>query len=237
MFIRNVLGRAVLSLTLAAIGAGTALAQAPYHGSWGSSGGSYGSYGSRGSSGGSWGSSGGSWGSSGGSWGSSGGSYGSYGSSGGSSGSSGSWGGQPVYPQTRAETPAENYSAFDTRARAGNTAERDELLRKRPREAQRALVELEVPEDSIVSLNGQRMTLVGSKRTYVSQPLDSGKQYVYSIEVQAVRNHRSVKASLSQKLKAGQVVQLEAVFKDAGNELVLRPSSKNDGAIASRQSQ
>jgi uncharacterized protein (TIGR03000 family) len=246
MFTRGLLAPAVLSLALAMGTASSACGQGPYYhyGSWGSSGGSYGSWGS---SGGSWGSSGGSsggsWGSSGGSWGSSGGSYGSYGSYGshGSSGSSGSWGAQPVYPQqpsaplTRAQTPVESYSAFETMAVADRSAARDESLRTGLRGVRRALIELEVPEKAVVFLNGQQMTLVGSKRTYFSQPLESGKAYLYSVEVETVRNRQSLRASLSQRVTPGDVVQLEAVFKKAGDGLLLRPASARDGAIASRQ--
>ena len=144
---------------------------------------------------------------------------------------------QPSAPLTRAQTPVENYSAFETRALAGRPGAQDESLRTGLRGVKRALIELDVPENAVVLLNGQQMTLVGSKRTYVSQPLESGKSYLYSVKVETVRDRQSLRASLSQRVTAGDVVQLEAVFKKAGDGLLLRSATGRDGAIASRQAE
>lgn len=81
------------------------------------------------------------------------------------------------------------------------------------------------------------MTLSGRKRTYFSQALDSGKQYVYSIQVELRRDGQANRASRSQRLKAGEVVQLEAVVRQGGAGLTLKESRDRDGAIASRQNQ
>jgi hypothetical protein len=76
------------------------------------------------------------------------------------------------------------------------------------------------------------MTLTGRKRTYFSQPLDFGKRYAYSIDVETTRDGRVIKASRYQKLSAGDVVQLEAVFKDRSDVLLLRRVS---GSVAEMQ--
>jgi uncharacterized protein (TIGR03000 family) len=211
------------------------------YGSWGSSGGSSGYYGSLGSSGGSFGSYGSSGGSSGsyGSYGSSGGSYGSYGSSGGwsSGGSSGSWGSSggsdgiyvhphhhwPATPMTRQENIGSRVARRDEidedDARQGSGE-----IRKTP-----ALLELSVPEDAVVRLAGQQMTLTGRRRVYFSQPLAQGKTYGYAVEVEVSRNGRVAKESISQPISAGGIVRLEAVFHD-DDRLSLREIADGPGS-------
>ncbi len=246
----NCLVPLILTLALLSFGAGAAKGQGYYSsGSWGSSGSSGGSSGSYGSYG-SWGSSGGSFGSSG--------SYGSYGSSGamyasfGSSGSSGSWGGSsgcwgcsggsdgiyvhprhhhlPATPLTRRTDFTDDEVASDPSFRRTNYAPR-ETLSDEP-EKTPALLELRVPEDSLVYLGGQQMTLTGHKRIYFSQPLAFGKTYSYSIEVETMRDGRTLKGSTLQRLKAGDVVQIEASFEDGNHKLTLRQVPDASSAIA-----
>src|SRR5579863_5594394 len=226
------LSLAVLSISL--LGTAEVPGSGPYfsHGSWGSSGGSYGSFGSYGSSGGSWGSSGGSWGSSGGSWGSSGGSWGSSGGSWGSSGGSfvsyGSWGSSGLAridsPHIASKPETEKYSAAnidDHIARAYFRNERDSNADAH-RWADRALLELHVPEQATVFLDGQPMTLAGHRRIYFSQPLKPGATYRYAIRVSLMHNGRTLTSSGIQRLRAGDAIEIEAAIQKDGRSLSLR---------------
>jgi uncharacterized protein (TIGR03000 family) len=242
----------ILAIGLVTLGANAAQAQYSSYGSWGSSGGfgSYGSNGSWGSSGGSSGYYGSSGGSSGyyGSFGSSGGSHGSSGSSGGwwCCGSSGSWGSSggsdrsyvyphhswPAPPITRRESRDDENAATRVVRRYDTDYQND--LRQSSEEAQKtpALVELSVPEDSVVHLGGQQMTLTGRRRIYFSQPLSPGKTYAYTVEVEATRNGRVVKGSISQPILAGGAVRLEAIFQDANRSLSLREIADTSGSAS-----
>jgi uncharacterized protein (TIGR03000 family) len=95
-----------------------------------------------------------------------------------------------------------------------------------------ALLELNVPEDSVVHLGGQQMTLTGRRRIYFSQPLTQGKTYAYAVEVQATRNGRVVKGSISQPISAGGVVRLEAAFQDDNRSLSLRDVTDSSGSTS-----
>jgi uncharacterized protein (TIGR03000 family) len=150
------------------------------HRSHGSHGSSGGSYGSHGSSGGSHGSSGGSYGSSGGSHGSSGGSYGSHGSSGGSYGSHGSSGGSSGGESA--------YYSSDT--------------------DQRASLVLDVPSDAKVYFQEQPTTSTGTRRSFRSPALESGKTYVYTIRVDLERDGRVVSNTQKARVRAGSRIEL-----------------------------
>lgn len=189
------------------------------YGCWGSSGGSYGSYGSWGSSGGSWGGrhwrhhrhahyySSGSYGSYGsyGSWGSSGGYYVSYASSGGSSGGSyGSWGSSggtviesPAVPMTAppstAPAPAPAPGEIPPQAPSASDSAR----------LNSATLNVHVPADAKVFVNGLATKSTGADRHYVSNGLRYGYSYSYEIRAELVRDGRTVSQTKTVKLGAG----------------------------------
>lgn len=183
------------------------------YGSHGSSGGSYGShgssggsYGSHGSSGGSYGSSGGSYGSSGGSYGSSGGSYGSRGSSGGSYGSHGSSGGSVGGGYAVRVYGRPVYAGAPVRSYAKRTG--------------RSWVVLSVPEDAVVELENQKMTLTGTTRRFYSTPLEVGKNYVYTVKVEVERDGHTVSQTQRFNVRAEQNVQLTFDEQQSGEFVV-----------------
>lgn len=190
------------------------------YGCWGSSGGSYGSWGSSGgwyaSSGGSYGSWGfrawrhhrhashGSWGSSGGSygsWGSSGGSYGSWGSSGGSYG--GSSGGVIVDPSP---TPPAATAPMSSAA---------------PSNA--AMLNVNVPAEAKVFVNGMATTSTGSSRRYMSNGLEPGFSYTYELRAEIVRDGKTVTETKSVKLHAGENANVSFGF-DGENQVAKEPA-------------
>lgn len=185
-------------------------------GSYGSSGGSWGSRGSsggsHGSSGGSWGSSGGSWGSAGGSWGRSGGSRGgaggswggaggSWGSAGGSWGSAGgSWGNPGGYPGVVYAPALVAPAATDTLV---------------------AALDVRVPADAVVYLQGQRMTMTGARRRFITPEIVDGQPHVYTMQVVAQRNGQPVSRSTEVTVRAGQEVEVSVQFDaTSSNDLV-----------------
>lgn len=199
---------------------------------WGhSSGGSYGSWGSSGGSYGSWGSSGGyaSHGSSGGwylgkhihqwrarrahyhhshgSWGSSGGSYGSWGSSGGSHGSWGSSGG--------------GWMQYDTAPPAGGEAAPPAV----PSPSDSAVLDVHVPTQAKVYVNGLPTTSTGAQRRYVSNNLERGYSYSYELRAEVEQNGEIVTETKTVKLQAGQSAQLTFDFNTASDtdKLVSEP--------------
>ncbi|MBX7071736.1 MAG: TIGR03000 domain-containing protein [Pirellulales bacterium] len=158
-------------------------------GSWGSSGGyAY----AGGSSGGSWGSSGGS---SGGSWGSSGGSSGgSYGSSGGSSGYTSGYEVQDVIEQPA--PPTEPGSPSDAPAApapaAEGTAPAEGSSAYMPVDADAVLLNVQVPGDAKVFVNGAATNSTGAARHYVSRGLKNNASYAYEIRAEVMRDGETV---------------------------------------------
>jgi uncharacterized protein (TIGR03000 family) len=169
-------------------------------GSWGFGGGGYGSSGGSwgfggggyGSSGGSWGFGGGGYGSSGGSWGSSGGDYsygsggGSYGSGGGGYGSYGSGGGYYTASNTGYATPSPQVHV--------------------------AYLNVKVPAEAKVYLQGQQMTLTGTERRFVTPELADGMQHSYAVKVEVVRDGRTFSKSTSATVRPGQEVEIAVSF-------------------------
>jgi uncharacterized protein (TIGR03000 family) len=199
---------------------------AGYGGSWGSSGGSAGaSWGGRhhhhharrayrGYGGGYGGSYGG--------WGSSGGMYAGYGSSGGSSGGSyGSWGSSggtviegpatavPTTPGNPPPPPGAPAPMLDPNAPA---PEPGELPPEAPatgdstsffRGARSATLNVHVPADAQVFVNGLATKSTGADRRYVSNGLQAGYNYSYEVRAELVRDGRTITETKVVKLQAG----------------------------------
>jgi uncharacterized protein (TIGR03000 family) len=209
-------------------------------GSWGSSGGSWGSSGgSWGSSGGSWGhhrrwgSSGGSWGSSGGSWGSSGGSSGGYvtyyGSSGGSSGGSwgssgGSYGGGTVIIDEAPATPA-----APTEAKPGTDAPPAPMpgsVMRRLGGNDLAMINVNVPAEAKIFVNGTATTSTGAARQFVSRGLSAGNRYTYEVRAEMDRNGETVTETKTVTLGMGEQAQLAFDFTNTETPVAKGDKSK-----------
>ncbi len=178
------------------------------HGSYGSHGSSGGSYGSHGSSGGSHGSSGGSYGSRG----SSGGSYGSHGSSGGSHGSSGSSGGSYGSHGSSGGSAGRGYAVGVYRRPVYS----GRPVRSYAKRTGRAWVVLSVPEDAVVHLENQRMTMTGTTRRFYSTPLEVGRGYVYTVKVEVERDGHTVSQTSRVNVRANNNVQLTFAEQETG---------------------
>jgi uncharacterized protein (TIGR03000 family) len=209
-------------------------------GSWGSSGGSWGSYGSWGSSGGSWGSHGGRWHrhhrvafySSGGSWGSSGGSWGSHGSWG---SSGGSWGGyrvvvpaysapveaQPAQPSNGAPAPGpaapsrtDPATPFDFN---GST-----YYLPRQRDTGSAMLNVSLPAEAKVYVNGTLTKSTGATRQYVSRSLEPGQRYTYEVRAELTRDGQTLTEHKTVQLTAGEQINLVFRFEPADEQPVAK---------------
>ncbi len=217
-------------------------------GSWGSSGGSWGSSGgSWGSSGGYWGSSGGSsggsWGghgwhhayyySSGGSWGSSGGSSGGYtyyGCSGGSSG--GSSGGTVIYDGPANSVPSTNgpTGAPPTPPTPGPSSDTPptpmpSALYRSMDGAQTALLNVSVPAEAKVFVNGAETTSTGAQRQFVSRGLQAGNKYAYEIRAEFTRDGQTVTETKTINIGPGQQASL-AFNMDSSKDAPVAAGSK-----------
>jgi uncharacterized protein (TIGR03000 family) len=206
---------------------------ASYGGSWGSYGGSSGggwhghhrhhhrrayyssgSYGGYGSSGGSYGSSGGWYAGYGSSGGSSGGWYAGYGSSGGSSGGSyGSWGSSggtvietPAAPATQTPPPPP-VGAPSLEPGAPAPAPGEIPPEAPPADGSASLnsatLNVHVPADAKVFVNGLATKSVGADRRYVSNGLQRGYNYSYEIRAEFVKDGQAVTQTKVIKLQAG----------------------------------
>ena len=172
-----------------------------------------GSHGSYGSSGGSHGSSGGWSGSHGSAGGRYGGSHGSHGSSGGYYGGRRGMYGPPVYsePVPRDREPAPPAPPPEARYRYLEPS-RDV-----------AEVIVSVPEDARVYMQDQAMTLSGSVRRFISPPLRTGAEYLYSIRVEVNRDGEVVSKSTNATVRAGERVNVAVSFdKDDPSKLISR---------------
>ena len=204
-------------------------------GSWGSSGGYY--YGSCGSSGGwghYWGSSGGSWGSSGGSsggyvyWGSSGGSSGGYwGSSGGSSGGTviydGSAPSMPAAPGGTM-TPSTPSPAPGPSSDAPPTPMPTTMYRSM-NGSETAMLNVSVPADAKIFVNGAATTSTGSDRQFVSRGLAAGNKYAYEVRAEYEQDGKTVTQTKTVTLAPGEFANL--AFNSSGNDAAPVAAGKN----------
>lgn len=182
------------------------------YGSWGSSGGSYGSYGSHGGAYVS--------------------SYGSWGSSGGSSG----WTmmrvepaaplpvapehPMPVEPGVEADGPPvpPSDAVPEIEAPEGEAAPEPadgETTRWGPL-PHRAILNVHVPAEAKVYVNGMATTSTGVERRYVSNGLLPGFRYTYQLRAQVTRDGQSVTETKVVKLQAGESTSVEFAFEGSG---------------------
>lgn len=142
------------------------------------------------------------YGSSGGSWGSSGGSSGgSWGSSGGSSG------GTVIYgPATTPSAPAES-TPMDSDSDTPPTPMPSAIYRSMGG-SQVALLNVNVPADAKVYVNGAATTSTGTQRQYISRGLTAGNRYAYEVKVEMVRDGQTVTENKNVTLGPGEQVNL-----------------------------
>jgi uncharacterized protein (TIGR03000 family) len=163
-------------------------------------------WGSHGSSGGSWGFGGGGYGSSGGSWGSSGGDY-SYGSGGGSYGYGGGGYGSSGGSYGYGGGGYGSYGSGGGYYTASNTG----YATPSP-QVHVAYLNVKVPAEAKVYLQGQQMTLTGTERRFVTPELAEGKQHSYTVKVEVVRDGRTFSKSTSATVRPGQEVEIAVSF-------------------------
>jgi len=189
-------------------------------GSWGSSG----SSGSRGGSSGSRGSRG-SHGSSGSS-----GSYGSSGSSGGSYtsyGSCGSSGGHvthyttstPVYHTTSVQTSTPVYASVPADNCPNGICPRVSQIQQL--DPEKARVTLHVPENAVVYLVNQKMSITGTVRQFNLPKLAEGKKYDYPIRVEITQDGKTHKVDAFQSVARGDVIDLVCKLDTSKQELTI----------------
>jgi len=70
--------------------------------------------------------------------------------------------------------------------------------------ADAAVLNVSVPADAKVFVNGYETTSVGTERRYVSNGLESGKSYTYELKAEALRDGKPVSEVKVVKLTAGQ---------------------------------
>ena len=158
-------------------------ARRAYWGSHGSSGGSSG-WASHGSSGGSHGS------------------YGSHGSSGGSHGSSGgSHGGHMQMESSPAEAPAEA-DGSEVPAEPTDSARR----------SSEGVLQVNLPAKAKIFVNGRPTRLTGESRRFVAPNLRNGKQYVYNVKAEMVRDGEVVEQTKQVTIHPGRTTELAFDF-------------------------
>jgi uncharacterized protein (TIGR03000 family) len=80
-----------------------------------------------------------------------------------------------------------------------------------------------VPGNAQVYLQGQRMGLDGARRRFVTPDLGDGRQHVYTVKVEVERNGRMISRTVETLVKAGQVVEVTVAFDPQNpNDLVSR---------------
>jgi uncharacterized protein (TIGR03000 family) len=75
----------------------------------------------------------------------------------------------------------------------------------------RARFALTVPDNAVVYMNRQRMTMTGTVRHYVTPQLEPGREYRYPVRVEVVRNGVTYAANAEPQVQAGQTIDL--IFK------------------------
>jgi uncharacterized protein (TIGR03000 family) len=145
-------------------------------------------------------------GSSGGSWGSSGGSSGgSWGSSGGSSG------GAVMYAPATPAVPAEGQPMTPSTNDAPPTPMPGAVYRSLGG-SQVALLNVNVPADAKVFVNGAATTSTGTQRQFISRGLNAGNRYAYEVKVEITKDGETATENKSVTLGPGEQASLAFNF-------------------------
>lgn len=77
------------------------------------------------------------------------------------------------------------------------------------------MVVVNVPEDAEVYLQGQKMTLTGAERRFVSPQLTNGKGYIYTVKVTVTRDGKTFEKTTEARITAGETVNVAVKLDDA----------------------
>ena len=77
-----------------------------------------------------------------------------------------------------------------------------------------ALLILTVPENAVVYLVDQRMTLTGTSRRFRIPLKVAGKDYTYPVRVEVARDGQTLSAEVSHKVRVGQKLELAVIETD-----------------------
>jgi uncharacterized protein (TIGR03000 family) len=77
-----------------------------------------------------------------------------------------------------------------------------------------AKLDVRVPADAVVWVEGQKTAQTGADRVYVSPPLEPGKEYLYDVKARWERGGKPVERTRTVRVRAGQRVPVE--FADDG---------------------
>ena len=86
--------------------------------------------------------------------------------------------------------------------------------------ANSAILNVSVPTEAKVFVNGLPTTSTGAARRYVSNGLEPGFNYTYELRAEMVRDGKTVTESKSIKLKAGESAELSFDFSGSNTENV-----------------
>jgi uncharacterized protein (TIGR03000 family) len=70
-------------------------------------------------------------------------------------------------------------------------------------------VEVRVPSDAVLWFEGVRMKQTGSQRSFISPPLQPGKEYKYNVRIQWTENGQPVEQTRTIIVRAGEQVQVD----------------------------
>lgn len=121
--------------------------------------------------------------------------------------------------------PGQTPSPSDTPAPAGTSAE--------AARSGAAAIDVELPADAEVVINGRLTTSTGHQRRYVSHGLADGEHYVYELRARLSRDGRQWEETRTVTLAAGQSVDL--VFRFDPSSATVRavaPPATTDAATA-----
>ncbi len=82
-----------------------------------------------------------------------------------------------------------------------------------------AMLNLELPSEAVVYVNGRRTATPGSFRRYVSRNLKPGRDYTYEVKAELERNGKKLTRTRVVQLTAGDNKTFEMDFKESGDLL------------------
>lgn len=82
-------------------------------------------------------------------------------------------------------------------------------VRTQPAQPKYAYMIVDVPEDAVVYLKGQRMDVPGTVRKFRIQTTEPGVEYAYSVRVEIVRDGKVISAERNEAVVAGRTIRLK----------------------------
>jgi uncharacterized protein (TIGR03000 family) len=95
------------------------------------------------------------------------------------------------------------------------------------RRSDAAVLNIVVPAEAKVLVNGRETTSNGSSRRFVSRGLEPGYRYTYKLDVEVERDGQKLSESKTVTLRAGQSVNLEFEFDYTGEQPAAEPVAAN----------